>query len=257
MGDAEADPQPEPNAAAEETPKVFDAEPLIELATKMKEDANACMKRKDCAAAARTYGEAVTVLDRADGYPMLRTEVEAMIKLKAVLLSNQAQAYLSDELYSRAVTAASNCLLVDEANVKALHRRSLANEKLRRYDLAVNDAVALRNLGGGGLPADDLEKRIAALQGKLVKDEDESSEDEFGNELVTAKQRFDDIVEKYDLRDGNAAAELADWLTSGEWKVTVDRVAKRWGMEPEDAKSFLDWIEKGIEVKHMLNDQNA
>lgn len=223
------------------------------MATKMKEDGNSFIKKKEYSAAVRKYEEGVEVLDRADGYPMLRSEVEQMIALKVVLHSNMAQALLSSELYRRAVEAATKCLELDEGNSKALHRRSLAFEALRNHEAALKDAVSLQKVGGGSLSAEEVEKRITALQDKIADGirarEAESSEDEMDNLLVRMKARFDEVVAKYDLQNDDAASQVADWLTSGEWKVTIDRVAKRWSMEHQDAEDFLLWIAKGLEFK--------
>mmetsp|Transcript_105635 Transcript_105635/g.297154 ORF Transcript_105635/g.297154 Transcript_105635/m.297154 type:complete len:262 (-) Transcript_105635:209-994(-) len=240
-------------AADSEVPRVFDGMPLIEAAQKLKEQANALVKGKKFNEAVPLYENAIATLDKADGHPMLRQEVEQMIALKALLYSNLAQSLLSVELFRRAVDAATECLRIDETNVKALYRRSQAYEALRKYDDALHDHEELQRLGGGGLSEQAVATRREALQAK--KDEvdrakaEESEEDECDNELVRMKERFDEIVEKYDLKDGNAASEVADWLVSGEWLVTSERVAKRWQMEAEDADDFLRWISKGLEFK--------
>merc|ERR1712151_257724 len=93
---------------------------------------------------------------------------------------------------------------------------------------------------------------MQVLREKIAAEErakEESSEDECDTRLVSMKQRFDEVVEKYDLRDGEAAGLVADWLVSGEWGITVKRVSQRWQMEENDAHDFLQWIAKGLQFK--------
>mmetsp|Transcript_54311 Transcript_54311/g.174131 ORF Transcript_54311/g.174131 Transcript_54311/m.174131 type:complete len:276 (-) Transcript_54311:96-923(-) len=249
-------------AGEEEVPQIIDGLPLIEAATKLKEEANALVKRKQYNEAVDRYERGIAILDKADGHPMLRQEVEQMVALKAVLYSNAAKCLLDLELFRRAAEAASGCLQLDTSNAKALHRRSRAREALRDWDGALADAVALQKVGGGELPPEELEARMGSLRAKAeaaqhARDEEAAeSEDEADTALVRMKQRFDEVVEKYDLRDGSAAEEVADWLTSGEWAISVRRVAQRWKMEEEDAEAFLNWIAKGLEFK-VQNASNA
>merc|ERR1712125_276236 len=109
-----------------------------------------------------------------------------------------------------------------------------AYEALRKWNKALDDAVALQKLGAGSLTPTEMSARIELLQGKKrAKEEDDanqSSDDECGLDLVRMKERFDEVVEKYELRDGNAAEQVSEWLTSGEWLVTIKRVAQRWKM---------------------------
>lgn len=241
---------------------VVDGLPLIAAAKALKDEGNACVKRKQFNESVRLYEKGIATLDHADGKPMLRQEVEEMVSLKATLYSNAAQSMLNLELWRRAEEAATACLCLDDKNAKALHRRSLARENLRDHAGALEDALALQALGGSGGPP--REERIAALRSKIeaaakaaAAEEAESSEDEADEELLRQKARFDEVVEKYDLKDGDAAAEIADWLVSGEWDVTAGRVAKRWQMEREDAEHLLRWIAKGIEFKVQNSDNRA
>ncbi|CAJ1433084.1 unnamed protein product, partial [Effrenium voratum] len=163
---------------------------------------------------------------------------------------------LSQELYRRAIEAADSCLQIDPEHSKALFRRSLAFEALRSYGAALQDVEALKALGGGGLSEDALSARLAELQKKqaeverLEREEQQSkAEDPMGMAMVNVKERFDEVCEKYDLRDGEAAGQVADWLTSGEWEVTPKRVAQRFKMEEEDAQVFLAWIAQGLDFK--------
>jgi len=245
---------------AGETTEVVDGLPLIKAAKDLKDTGNASVKAKCYGEAVGSYERAIAVLDKADGHPMLRQEVEEMIALKSVLYGNVAQCMLHQELWRRAIDAATRAVELDGQNSKAFHRRSQAHEALRRWAPALEDALALQRLGGGGLSDEALAARVAVLRSKKEEQERElaaeSSEDEADNALLRMKARFDEVVDKYDLTDGEAAGELADWLTSGEWLVTTQRVAQRWKMEEEDAEAFLKWISKGLEFK-MANAENA
>jgi len=229
--------------------KVMDGAPLIAAAAGLKEEGNSLVKKKLYNDAVQRYEKGIDILDKADGQPILRQEVEQMIQMKAVLFSNIAQCMINLELWRRANEAATASLKLDEANVKALNRRSRAREALRDYAGALNDAIAQQSLETN----DDLERRLKSLRAKIAEieaaKEEESSDDEAGLEMVRMKAKFDEVVEKYDLRDDESAAEVADWLASGEWLLTVRRVAQRWKMEEADAEAFLKWIAKGVEFQ--------
>lgn len=256
----------------EEPTPIIDGLPLIEAATGLKNDANAHVKEQRFAEAVSLYEKAIAVLDKADGHPMMREEVEQMVVLKSVLYANVAQCMLNQKLFRRAVEAATSSLNLDEGNVKALHRRSQAHEALAKstkalsdagkvqlghrhqWQKALDDALAVQKLGGGGLSPEALEARLKLFRDKLAEiqklKEEESSEDEIGMDMVRMKERFDEVIEKYDMReDENFADEVAEWITSGEWVVTIKRVAQRWKMEEDDAEAFLKWIAKGVEFK--------
>jgi tetratricopeptide (TPR) repeat protein len=240
--------------AAEEQPQIIDGLPLIESATGLKNDGNAKVKEQQFQEAVTIYEKAIAELDKADGHPMLREEVGQMLSLKSVLYANVAQCMLNQKLYRRAVEAATTCLSFDDQNTKALNRRAQAYEALQQYPKALADMVELQKLGGGGLSPEAVEAKLKPLRDKIAEIErlkaEESSDDEWGLEMVRMKEKFDEVVAKYDLReDENFASEVADWLVSGEWVVTVKRVAQRWKMEVEDAEDFLKWISKGVEFK--------
>merc|ERR1712137_1089394 len=173
----------------------------------------------------------------------------------AMLWSNTTQALLNLELCRRAKEAATKCLSFDEKHAKALYHRSVANEKLKCTAEALSDMIDVQKVGGGGMSDAAVEQRIELLQDKLSEEKriqkelDDSSEDEADNELLEMKRRVDEVVEKYDLANDDSASEVADWLTSGEWNVTVKKVAERWGMDVSDSLAFLRWIAKGIEFK--------
>merc|ERR1712129_606977 len=119
---------------------------------------------------------------------------------------------------------------------------------------ALADQVKLQEVGGGTLKKEDIEVKLEQLRAKIAAEEkakeEESSEDECDTALVRMKQRFDEVVEKYELRDGEAAGEVADWIVSGEWFLTTKRVADRWKMEEEDAEDFLKWIARGVKFQN-------
>jgi len=69
-------------------------------------------------------------------------------------------------------------------------------------------------------------------------------------DIQTHKQDFDTVIEKYDLRDGEKADEIAKYLTSHkEGVVSLDEFASLFGMEKEDAHTFLSFIARGLKFK--------
>merc|ERR1712129_7770 len=133
----------------------------------------------------------------------------------------------------------------------ALHRRSQAHEQLREYEEALADALSLKKLGGGGIDLRELEKRCESLVETHMKRTGAVNKVATDNaELFKIKERFDVVLEKYDLVDGFAAPEVASWLVSDQdLRKTVQRVAKRWEMSSEEAEHFCQWISKGLELK--------
>ena len=234
--------------------QVVDCIPLIEAATKQKELGNGAVKSKKYAEAVTAYEQGILILDKADGHPILRSEGEQMVSLKATLYSNIAQCFLSQQLYRRAIEAADSCLKLDPDHVKALHRRSLAFEAIHSYAATLLDLETLRRLQGMSVEIlDEREKLLKEKQAQVERlnkeEEEDKADDPVGMAMTNCKERFDEICEKYELRDGDAAGEVADWLTSGEWEVTPKRVAQRFKMEEEDAQVFLAWIAQGIDFK--------
>lgn len=244
---------------AEDIPQVYDAQPLLEAARRVKDDGNNLVKKKMYSEAIMCYESGIKTLDKADGHPMLRNEVMEMVALKATLYGNIAQCQLNLEFYRRAVEAANESLALDDTNTKNIYRRFQAHEALKNYAEAETDILALQKLGGGSLTPDAVMQKLALVREKKKVQEEEKIEaqlDEEADDLGRMKERFDEIVEKYDLKNDDSAADVADWLTSGEWQVTVKRVADRWHMDLIDAHDFLAWIAKGCEFQKQ-NAENA
>jgi len=238
-------------ATSDEPDRVCDALPLLEEASGLKDQANAQVKQKEPQEAVKLYEQGLEVLSRSDGHPMLRDEKSQADALKAVLYSNIAQCMLTQQLYRRAVDSASECLKLDADNTKALHRRSQAYEALKEYEEALRDAIALQKLGGGGLDMKALQRRCEQLYERQIAENMAVNEVAKSNEdLFKMKERFDVVLEKYDLGDGEAAPLVANWLvTDKDLPRTVDRVAKQWVMSKKEAEDFTKWIKKGIEMK--------
>jgi len=178
-----------------------------------------------------------------------------MIQLKAVLFSNLAQALLKSQLWRRAIDASTSCLGLDAKNAKALYRRILAKDGLKQYEKALEDFEALEKLGSNvhGMDLEELVKLKLTIEGhKAERDRllaDEESEDEDDSGMISAKHRFDQVIEKYNMKDDETAGEIADWLTRGNSEdgtcVTLKDLERRWDMEEEDAIDFLAWINMG------------
>lgn len=227
--------------------KVFDGLVLLEEATGLKEKGNERVKRKDYHAAVKIYEEAIEVLGRGEGYSMLHDEVKQINALKSLLYGNIAQCMLNEKFFQRAVEAATNALILDESNLKALHRRSLAHEGEKDITEALKDALALRQKGGGAMSIEECEKRCDMLLekqmaiGRVLK----TNEDMF-----SMKAKFDEVVDKYDLADIDFAPEVARMIvTDKDLGKTVAQVAKRYKMEKDDAEHLAKWISKGLEMK--------
>jgi len=72
------------------------------------------------------------------------------------------------------------------------------------------------------------------------------------------KKRFEAIVKKYKLMEGDRADEIADFLTSGDTRsVSAEEFGKKYDMEVDDAGVFLAWINVGIGFKEEAIDPNA
>merc|ERR1711957_48331 len=167
--------------------------------------------------AVKLYEQGLAVLAKCKGQPMLNEESTRVDALAAQLHGNLAQCMLNLKLYQRAIDAATDCLAVDKSNAKALHRRSLAFEHLREWDEALRDAVALKKLGGGSFDPKELETRCEALLEKMMACNKAVNETGKANEdLFKMKERFEEVMFKYDLGDGLAAPLVADWLVDND-----------------------------------------
>mmetsp|Transcript_77548 Transcript_77548/g.209621 ORF Transcript_77548/g.209621 Transcript_77548/m.209621 type:complete len:262 (+) Transcript_77548:73-858(+) len=230
--------------------QVLDGLPLLEEATEHKEKGNACVKKRQFNEAVRHYEEGLGTLARGDGKPMITDERQQVTALKATLHSNIAQCMLSLELFRRAADAATECLKLDEAHAKALHRRSQAHEALREWEEALRDALRLRELGGGGLDPEALGSRCDALFEKQAKEN--QAVNKVVNEqekMMKMKGRFETAFKKHGLYEADAAPEIARWLVAhDDLPFTVDKIAEKWKMSKIEAEDIAKWISKGIEL---------
>lgn len=70
------------------------------------------------------------------------------------------------------------------------------------------------------------------------------------------KRRFDEIITKYGLDEESKAGEVADFLTRHDKpSVSAGEFAKLFGMEEEEAVTFLSFIERGLRFKQDHLDQ--
>jgi len=159
---------------------------------------------------------------------------------------------LNLKLYRRAIGAVAECLAIDESNVKALYRRSLAYEAVKEYESALRDMLAVVKLGGGpGLDAASMEKRCEALHEKQLAEN--KAVNDFVNihgSVLEMKDKFEQVLDKYDLGDGEAAPLVARWLTEDkDMAQSVQRVVKAWSMSEAEAEHFAKWIRYGLDMK--------
>lgn len=231
--------------------RVYDGAKLLDEASELKEKANACVKRSQEQEALKLYEEGLEILGRCAGFPMLKEESDRVTALKAVLHGNTSQCYLKLELWQRAIDSASACVKLDDKNVKAYWRRSQAHEKLGAKEDALADLLRIKKLGGGGLDLKNLETKCEELyeaqisENKAINEVGKQNED-----LFKMKERFEEVMEKYDLGDGHAAPIVTQMLVDDDdlYK-TIGRVAKMWKMTEKEAGSFTKWIKKGMEMK--------
>jgi tetratricopeptide (TPR) repeat protein len=239
------------DAAAEgEQVQVLDGLPLLEEATGHKQQGNECVKKKQYNDAVRHYEEGLQTLARSDGNPLIPEERQQVQALKATLHSNIAQCMLNLELYRRAIDAASECIELDEANAKAYHRRSQAYEALKEYEEALQDALKLKSLGGGGMEASALEARCESLFERQAKRNVVINKVAGEHELMMKmKERFEVAWRKHKLDEADAAPEIARWLVAhDDLSFTVDKVAEKWKMSKKEAEDVAKWISKGLEL---------
>jgi len=240
--------------------QIVDPADLLEAATALKEQGNESMKKQKFSEAVPLYEKGISILDKADGHPMLKVDAEKVVQLKVILYANTTQSLLKQQLYRRALEAANQCLALDSGNVKALFRRAQCQDALKQYDEALADVATLESTTtDSGPSADELSKLKAGILKRkeaLLKQQAEEApdlDDEVDASLVRMKQRFDEIVLKYDLHDEETASEIADWLTrgnaDGQTIITLKDLQRRWQMDEEDAIDFLAWIDKAQEFK--------
>lgn len=80
----------------------------------------------------------------------------------------------------------------------------------------------------------------------------DDQDDMEGALMQRTKRKFDRIVKKYNLFSEDKAGEIADLLTGSDESVSrissVDFAAK-YGMQEEEAETFLRWIQMGVKFK--------
>lgn len=251
---------PGSDAIVENSDGVVDPSNLLETASSLKEQGNRCLQAKKLRDAAAAYEKGIETLDKADGRPIRKSDVEKVVKLKAVLYSNLAQCLLKQELFRRGMDAATKSLALDDNNAKTWYRRALCRDALKMYAEALDDVVQVESRPG--IDVDELARLRKGIQDRKaardarLKEEAPDSDDET-LELVKLKNRFDEVCEKYNLKDEKTASEIADWLTranTGEQTVvTLKDLQRRWEMDEEDAFAFLAWIDQAQKFKEEQN----
>mmetsp|Transcript_87746 Transcript_87746/g.183424 ORF Transcript_87746/g.183424 Transcript_87746/m.183424 type:complete len:292 (-) Transcript_87746:163-1038(-) len=238
----------------EESIKVCDGLPLLKEAQEHKEKANACFGKKNYLEAVKNYEKALETLNRGDEFKMLAVERDEVNALKAVVWCNTALCRLRQSLYDRAIDAATECLKLDKENTKALHRRSQAYEKQGQLEEALQDSAKLKKLGDGHLTAkesEEEEKRRERLWESLQKENREI--DEVAKAQAPywkMRERFNGLVDKYDLGDGQFFLLVARWLVMDEcFDVTVERARKHWKMEKDEVEFAVKWVKIGMETQ--------
>jgi len=74
-------------------------------------------------------------------------------------------------------------------------------------------------------------------------------------ELQKHKEEFENIVKKYKLDEQDKAQEIANFLTKGN-SISYKEFATLFAMSEDEAKTFLSFIQKGIEYKEEHIDKN-
>lgn len=247
-----------PDALVMDADGVVDPTNLLQHATGLKAAGNDAMKQRQYADASGHYEAGLQTLEKADGQKLRTSDARQIIDLRSVLFSNLSQGLLKSELFRRALEAASSCLKLDDKNAKALYRRAQCHDRLKQYKEALADLDALQCLDGAP-SLDELTKFREAVEArkvaldKKIKDESPDSDDECDADLVRCKQRFDEVIEKYNLKDEETASEIADWMTRancGESTVmSLKDLENKWGMDEDDALAFLAWIDKAQQFR--------
>lgn len=74
--------------------------------------------------------------------------------------------------------------------------------------------------------------------------------------LHEEKEKFLQIVKKYNLDDKQKAQDIANYLVSGK-TISVDDFANKFSINETDSKLFLNFISKGIKYKEEHIDPNS
>lgn len=102
-------------------------EELLDLAKSHKDQGNESFKAKDFTAAIKNYEQGIDYLENSRDV------------LLVTLYVNLAQACLNAKQFDKAVKAGTNAIILDEKNVKALYRRSVAYTEQSEFELAKRD----------------------------------------------------------------------------------------------------------------------
>lgn len=105
-------------------------------AVELKNRGNALVKEKKLNEAIKDYEAALGLMENTDA-------TASNGALRATLFANIALCYLQQQLYRRAVEAATHSIEADATHAKAYYRRCLAHRALKMYDEAQRDLEAL------------------------------------------------------------------------------------------------------------------
>lgn len=221
--------------------------PLVAEAANLRTAGNDRFKQGDLLAALGFYERALKVL--------AGERLSEAGTAKAVLWCNIAQVRLSQQLYERAVEAATRCLQLDSRSSKGLHRRSVAHEHLGNLEDALADSAKLRRLGDGHLGARESEAEEARRE-RLWHELQQQNRDidkvaEGSATLLDMRERFARLAERHDLDDGRFFLLVARWtvLDDGASARTAARSARHWDMPLADAEFCVRWVQMGLEAK--------
>ena len=77
-------------------------------------------------------------------------------------------------------------------------------------------------------------------------------------EIKQLKEQFEQVVKKYGLDKEERAKKIAEYLTnSTNSKITSQEFAQQFNMKEEEARIFLEFIEKGVQFKEKHIDEKS
>lgn len=234
---------------------------LLEKGQTMKDQGNKCFGGNKLAKALTWYMDALRTLQEkdacgnrenaADDFANASEDLKTTRnKLIGVIRANLSMVSIKKEMWRDARKHATQGCNADPTNPKLWYRRALACDRINEFDECLESLDTLE-----ALKSDVIEQEeIDTLREQAAECAQELADDVDGKMMEQKKKDFDHVLDKYDLRDNENSAKLADLIVSvSDIQCGGDVVNKIVDAYPdmleEDAHKLMAWICCGVTFK--------
>lgn len=221
------------------------AEILLIKATGLKEEGNNEFKEGDLVKSARAYRRGVNALKKLNKNNTGEEQVKALL---VTLYTNLSTVSFKNSKYRVSVDVATQALSIEEANVKALYRRAVANRKLANLEASRSDLRAAIAVDANNIVC---KKELVAVKKELEtynENQKKALAKAFGSGRSKGSFLYDDKEEASKRKEKEEQLKKLDELE------TIKKRKAQWEDEcvklmanNEPAISFDDWDKQRVE----------